>query len=395
MRNAFCVIIEKCRTFVGKTQLSMKPQNPFPTLEYISPVYFCDREAELVQLIDSIDNQRNITIISPRRLGKTALIRHCFHQLKNRKDLSLHYFDIYATRNLHEFINLLSSSLIGYFESKPEKMLAQLVKMLGQFRPKLSFDELSGAPAVELSLQSDSEKEQSLAAIFNYLSKQKQRVVIAIDEFQQITNYPEQNVEALLRSHIQSNPNVTMIFSGSNRRMLVSLFSEYARPFYQSSGFLFLDKIDPELYKVFIASHFKKAGRKIAEEALGFILDWAQGHTYFVQEICNRLYASGLAAIGIPEVKQVTFQILEERAPLYHVFQNMLTASQYALLKAIAHETSIEKHTASSFLTRHKLGAASTVARSLEALETKDLILFENNSYSLSDIFLMRWLQRQ
>lgn len=373
----------------------MKTLNPFPTSEYILPEYFCDRESELKQIIDSIDSQRNITIVSRRRLGKTALIKHCFQHLKKRKDISLHYFDIYATSNLHEFINVLSTALIGYFESKPEKMLSQLIKMLGQFRPKLTFDELSGAPSVELSLQNQAEKEQSLSAIFSYLSYQKQRVVIAIDEFQQITNYPEKNVEALLRTHIQANNNVTMIYSGSNRRMLISLFNDYARPFYQSTGFLFLDKIDPDQYKIFIAKHFKKAGRKISEDALSFILDWAQGHTYFVQEICNRVYSGGFASIGINEVKQVTIQILEERTPLYQVYHNMLTISQYALLKAIAIETRIEKPNSSAFLTRHKLGAASSVIRSLEALETKDLIFFESNIYSLTDIFLMRWLQRQ
>ena len=373
----------------------MKTLNPFPTSEYISPEFFCDRETELQQIIDSIDNQRNITIISRRRLGKTALIKHCFYHLKKRNDLSLHYFDIYATGNLHEFINMLSTSLIGYFESKPEKMLSLLIKMLGQFRPKLTFDELSGVPSVELSLQTPGETEQSLAAIFGYLSKQKQRVVIAIDEFQQITNYPEKNVEALLRTHIQANNNVTLIYSGSNRRMLISLFNDYARPFYQSTGFIFLDKIDPDKYKVFISEHFNKADRQISEDALSFILEWAHGHTYYVQEICNRLYSLGTEAINIEEVKQVSLQILEERAPLYQVYKNMLTFSQYALLKAIAMEIIVEKPNSSAFLTRYKLGAASSVIRSLEALETKELIFFENNSYSLTDIFLMRWLQRQ
>lgn len=372
----------------------MKPLNPFPTIEYIAPEYFCDREAELQQIVESIYNQRNITIISRRRLGKTALIRHCFHHLLKRKDLSLHYFDIYATRNLHEFINILSTSLIGYFESKPEKIISQLIKLFGQFRPKLSFDELSGAPSVELSLQTDAEKEQSLATIFNYLSNQKQRVVIAIDEFQQITNYPEKNVEALLRTHIQSNKNVTMIYSGSNRRMLVSIFSDYSRPFYQSSGFLFLDKIDDEKYKTFISNQFKRGGREISEEAIILILDWAQGHTYFVQEICNRLYSSEINVIDITEVKKVTYRILEERTPLYQVYQNMLTAAQYSLLEAIAIEINVEKPKASAFLIKYKLGAASTVTRTLDALEAKDLILFENNSYSLNDIFLMRWFQR-
>lgn len=373
----------------------MKALNPFPLTDYLSPEYFCDRESELQQIIDSIDNQRNITLISRRRLGKTALIRHCFYNLGKRKDLSLHYFDIYSTRNLQDFINMLSTALVGYFESKPEKILSQLVKLFGQFRPKLTFDELSGIPSVELSLQTDAERQQSLSVIFDYLSGQKQRVVIAIDEFQQITNYPEKNTEALLRTHIQNNNNVTLLYSGSNRRMLMSLFSEYGRPLYQSSGFLFLDKIDPEKYKPFIAGHFNRQGRKISEEALMFLLNWAQAHTYFVQEICNRLYSSGFKAIGIPEAKLVIFRILEERAPLYQVYENMLTASQYKLLKAIAKETEIVKPNASGFLAKYGLGAASSVSRSLEALVTRDIIIFENQAYSFADVFLMRWLQRQ
>jgi len=373
----------------------MKTLNPFPTIEYISPEYFCDREAELQQIIESIDNQRNITLVSRRRLGKTALIRHSFYQLRKRKDLSLHYFDIYATRNLHDFINMLSAALIGYFESKPEKVLSHLIRLLGQFRPKLSFDDLSGAPSVELSLQTETDTKQSLAVIFEYLAKEKQRVVIAIDEFQQVTNYPEKNVEALLRTHIQANNNVTMIYSGSNRHMLLSLFNDYARPFYQSTGFLFLDKINPDLYKEFILKHFRKSGRKISESALLLILDWAQGHTYFVQEICNRLYSSGYTVIDTAEVKQITYRILEERTPLYQVYNNVLTAAQFALLKAIAMETLLEKPNASAFISKYKLSGASSVNRSLEALEAKDLILFENNHYSLTDIFLMRWLQRQ
>jgi len=373
----------------------MKAINPFPTVEYIGKEYFCDRENELQQVIDSIDNQRNITIVSRRRLGKTALIRHTFSHLKKRKDLSLHYFDIYSTRNLHEFINMLSGALVGYFESKPEKILAQLIKLFSHFRPKLTFDELTGAPSVELSLHTDLEKENSLAAIFDYLSKQKQRIIIAIDEFQQITSYPEKNVESLLRTHIQANNNVTMIYSGSNRHMLVSLFNEYSRPFYQSSSFLFLGKIDPNKYKKFIEDHFKKAGRNISDSALTFILDWALDHTYYVQEICNRLYSSGLSEIDINEAKDITFQILQERSPLYQVYSNILTSSQFDLLKAIAKEMNVEKPNASSFITKYKLGAASSVNRSLQALETKDLIQSENNSYSLNDVFLMRWLQRK
>lgn len=371
----------------------MSTVNPFPTSEYISPEYFCDREVETQTIFNAIDNQRNITLISSRRMGKTALIKHCFYLLKSRKDLSVHYFDIYSTQNLQGFINLLASSLIGYFESKPEKIYKNIINLLGHFRPKLTFDDLSGAPSVELTLDSQTEAEQSLKVIFEYLAQQKKRIVIAIDEFQQITNYPETNVEALLRTHLQSANNISMIFSGSNRRMMISVFSDYARPFYQSSGFLFLEKIDTEKYASFIKRHFEKSGMEIADDALDFLLKWTKTHTYYVQETCNRLYSKKYSAITTENVKQIMLQILEERSHLYQMYQQTLSSVQFKLLKAIAIENGVEKPQSSLFLKNHNLGAASSVARALEALENKELVIQENGHFTLTDVFLLRWFQ--
>lgn len=372
----------------------MKNVNPFPTVEYIGAEYFCDREPELKQMVEVIENQRNIVLISRRRMGKTALIQHCFQHIKSRKELSLHYFDIYASRDLNDFVNMLATSLIGYFESKPEIIFNRLLKLLGQFRPVFSFDQLTGIPSISLSLQTKEEAHQGLDKIFQYLEAQKQRVILAIDEFQQITSYPEKNVEALLRSHIQKCKNVTLIYSGSDRHMLVSIFNEYARPFYQSAGFLFLNKIDWNIYKLFIQEHFNRAGRTVSDEALELIGKWTTGHTYFVQEMCNRLYSAKIRKIDTEEVRLVLVRVLDERGPLYQTYQNILTKFQFSLLKAIAIEEKVERPTSSEFLNRYKLGAASSVQRTLTTLEQIDLIYQEEGKYAVSDIFLMHWLQR-
>jgi len=372
----------------------MKNINPFPTVEYISPELFCDRESELNQMVEVIDNQRHLVLISRRRMGKTALIQHCFQHLKTRKELSFHYFDIYATRNLNDFVNMLATSLIGYFESKPEVIFNRLIKLLGQFRPVFSIDYLTGSPLISLSLQTEAEAQQGLDKIFQYLEAQKQRVVLAIDEFQQITSYPEKNVEALLRTQIQKCKNVTLIYSGSNRHMLISIFNDYARPFYQSAGFLFLGKIDWSTYKQFIREHFSKAGSSISDDALELIYNWTTGHTYYVQEMCNRLYSAKIRKIDQDEVRQVLIRVLDERGPLNQTYQNILTRLQFTLLKAIALEGFVEKPTSSEFLKKHKLGAASSVKRTLTTLEQQDLIYLEEGRYAVSDIFLMHWLRR-
>jgi len=283
--------------------------------------------------------------------------------------------------------------MMGYFESKPEKFFQKMMKLLGQFRPKLTLDEYSGKPSLELDLQSDSETSNSLGALFRYLDKQEKKVVLAIDEFQQITRYPESNVEAILRSHIQGCKNIVMIYSGSNRHMLTSLFSDYARPFYQSSGFLFLEKLETEEYKNFISGHFETGKRQISEGALDYIMDWTMGITYYVQEICNRLYATGTKKIDVTEVKWICREVLEERNQLYQVYRELLTVQQFNLLRALAKEIYTEQPTSSAFISNYGLGATSTVKRSLESLETKSLVFLEDGKYVLPDVFLMRWLQ--
>jgi hypothetical protein len=218
-------------------------------------------------------------------------------------------------------------------------------------------------------------------------------VVLAIDEFQQITKYPESNVEALLRSHIQASNNIVMVYSGSNKHMLASIFNDYARPFYQSSGFLFLDRIETEVYKRFISENFRKGKTLITPEALSFIMDWTLGITYYVQELCNRLYAVKHRFIDVKEVKQTCLHILEERTHIYQVFEELLTTQQMSLLRALAVEIYTEQPTSSVFLSRHSLGAASTVKRSLDTLEVKNMVILEDGKYTLPDVFLMRWLR--
>ena len=185
-----------------------------------------------------------------------------------------------------------------------------------------------------------------------------------------------------------------MIYSGSNRQMLTSLFKDYARPFYQSSEFLFLDKLDKELYNSFIAGHFTAADTTLSEEDLNYIMAWSLGHTYYVQEICNRLYAANFRRIGPQDVNMIILQLLDERTPLYQIYRDLLTSLQYSLLKALAIEGQTEQPT-SSFVDTHQLGAVSAVKRSLEALENKHLVFYEDGKYYLLDVFLMRWLQRQ
>lgn len=372
----------------------MNNLNPFIITGYQSPAYFCNRENEVEKLTSSLKNNRNTTLISLRRMGKTALIDHLFFQLQDEKELSLHYLDLLPTINLPEFTKVMANAVIGKFEKKPVLIFQKLMKTISHLRPKISIDTLTGQPILELDISGTEEAEKTLDYIFQYLGKQDKKIIIAIDEFQQIVHYPEMNMEARLRSMIQKYNNISFIFSGSNRHLLQSIFSDYGRPFYQSTDIMFLERIDSDLYLQFILEKFRNDRFEITESTAEKILRWTYGHTFFVQYVCNRIYAQNIRKITDEAVNMVLFEILKEREPVYYNFRNLLTEQQFMLLKAIAKEGRVRQPTSREFIVKHSLNNSSTVQTSLLALINKELVYAEQEKYALNDVFLSRWLER-
>ena len=222
----------------------MKPNNPFLISGYYSPEYFCNRERETQTITDALYNGRNLTLIAPRRMGKTGLVKHVFHRLKEQQaDIVTLYMDIYSTQNLGDFVRLLANTVLGQLDSAPQKALSRVSQFIKSCRPVFTFDELTGVPKVIIEIAPAAE-ETTLKEIFDYLKSSDKRCYIAIDEFQQIADYPEKGVEALLRSYIQFIPNVNFIFAGSKQHVMQEMFLSAKRPFYQSTQTLSIDRIE-------------------------------------------------------------------------------------------------------------------------------------------------------
>lgn len=125
----------------------MKPNNPFLISGYYSPEFFCDREQETVTILDALHNGRNVTLIAPRRMGKTGLIRHAFYRLKEKQpDIVTFYMDIYSTQSLGDFVRLFASTVLGQLDSVPQKALSRISQFIRSCRPVFTFDELTGVP---------------------------------------------------------------------------------------------------------------------------------------------------------------------------------------------------------------------------------------------------------
>jgi uncharacterized protein len=225
LRNAFCIIMEL--------------DNPFLTQGYAGKAYFCDRQVETKKLRTTLENGRNVTLISLRRMGKTGLIHHTFHEMKQ----DCVYVDVLHTSNLKEFTTVFTKAILNQLEGPVGKSWNHIVSIFKRIQPSIKLDPLSGHPAFDLTVGTDKEVESTLEDIFHYLKNRKKKTVIAIDEFQQISFYPEKKTEGLLRHYIQNLHHVHFIFSGSSKHILTAMFSHSNRPFYQSTQFLFLEHL--------------------------------------------------------------------------------------------------------------------------------------------------------
>jgi uncharacterized protein len=372
----------------------MKNLNPFITGRYEDPAYFCDRESETNRLQDAFNNQRNITLISPRRLGKTGLILHFFNQIKKQKGITPFYIDLMHTTNLEQFITTFAKTIIGKFDNKTAKLLASFSNIVKSLRPTITIDPMTGQPAVDINLSPGMAKESSIEEIFKYLAKQEARIIIAFDEFQQVGSYPEKGTEALLRSHIQFSGNASFIFSGSHKHILMNMFGDHSRPFYQSTEILNLGKIDRASYRDFIIEKFRDGQRNIDHVAADFILDLTDNYTWYVQFLCNKLYGLNTRKIDNELIVTTLLNVLKEQEVIYYNYRNLLTRPQFDLLRAIAHEGRVTMPTARDFLHKHGLSAASSVRTSLDALIGKEMILADETGYSVYDVFFAQWLKR-
>ena len=370
--------------------------NPFLITRYESKSYFCDRENELELLRKNIQNGVNMTLISARRLGKTALIYRFFEDLEDENYACI-YVDSYACTKLKDLTEMLALSIFNKFP--PKRGIGQrFFDFLKNLRPVITYNALNGQPEIHFEFTQPQEYEHTLRSLLYFLDSQQIQVVLAIDEFQQIAEYPEKNVEALLRAIIQTLKHTQFIFSGSKKHMMFEMFNTANRPFFASTQIIGLTEIPSDKYKAFIREKFTERNRHIDDEAIDFILSWTLAHTYYTQVICNSVFAGGKKNADIGYVKQICDEQLTLQQVTCMQYRNLLSPIQWKLLIAIAKEGLVAEPQAQHFLKKYMLGAASSVKNALNALIDKEMIVSiettEKTAYRVYSVFLMRWLER-
>lgn len=367
--------------------------NPFVTYGYKGPEYFCDREQETKSIITALHNERNITLVAPRRMGKTGLIHHVFNQIEQTQpDVRCFYVDIFPTKNLQQMVQAMARAILGKLDSPSQTAMRKVTQFFGRFRPTVTYDEITGVPIVGLDIAPNEER-NTLKQIFEYMHQSGVRCYVAIDEFQQILQYSDTGVEALIRSYIQFLPNVYFIFAGSQHHVLEQMFSSVNRPFFQSTQMMHLGPLDESKYRQFANDFFKVQGREISAKLFHQLYETMHGVTWYVHAVLNRVYQEVEKPITQKLIDQVMRELVEEQAPVFQNYYNAMTVNQAAVAVAIAHEQKVAKPLSQDFIARYRLPSPSSVQTSLEKLEVNQIVLRNSDGYFIYDHFFAMWLR--
>lgn len=376
--------------------MQTKIKNPFVIGGYVSAEYFCDRKAESAELTGAFLNERNMVVVSPRRMGKTGLIEHCFNQTAIEKEYYTFFIDIYATGTLKELVFTLGKEIFETLKPRGKSFVEHFFATISSLRPAFKLDQISGQPVFDIGIGDIRQPLVSLEEIFAYLEKADRRCLVAIDEFQQIAKYPEKNVEAILRTHIQRCKNTTFVFSGSQRHMMQNIFFSASRPFYQSASMMNLEAISLEEYGKFIKRHFQKAGKRISDECIERIYTLLEGHTWYMQSLLNRLYEQldSSEKMTIALANEVLHRTVESNRTVYQNMVSMLSERQKEVLFAIGKEGKAIEITSAEFIKKHGLYSPSSVQSAVKQLLEKEFVTKEENVYQVYDRFFGLWLSK-
>lgn len=376
----------------------MLQPNPFIiTADYYGPEYFCDRQAETEALESNIANGRNTVLISSRRMGKSGLIAHVFNRAFVKSNFKTFSIDLYPTSSLAELILLLAKEITGPLKSKGQSLLESFLDIVKSLRAGFKVDPVTGQFVFDLSLGEIVKPVDSLKEIFQYLEGSEVPCLVSMDEFQQIAEYPDNNVLELLRTYVQKCKHTWFIFAGSDRRMMEKLFNNPSEPFYMSCSPLYLDAIQYENYLAFARHHFEAAGKSLQEESFKQVYELFDGHTWYVQRLMNEMFAwtkPGEVADAQMASDALTF-VIKTYARTFQEQMSSYPEAQKQLLIAIAKDGHAQQVTSVAFCKKHSMKSPSTVQSALRVLHDKGIVRKDGNSYSVTNRLLGIWLARE
>jgi len=358
--------------------------------------HFTDRELETKRLKLNFENGVNSILISPRRMGKTSLVKHV-KRLTEGPKLKVVYMDIYKCRTAYDFYEKFASSVIQATTSKMEKMIENAKEFLMGITPRIIY---SPEPNTDFSLSlginpKATSPEEILDLPERIAQKRGIQIVVCIDEFQQIGEMPDTlTLQKTIRSVWQHHRQTSYCLFGSKQHLMANLFYSRKMPFYQFGDMFFLKKIPTEKWVPFLVSRFKQAGYTISEELAEKICTTVENYSAYVQQLAWNVLAMTDAEVTEQTFKEGLEATLAQVAPLFVEQTSSLSAYQLNLIRAICrgyHDDFGKKEVTSQF----DLGSRSNLVKLKKALIEREILETTETGYYLADPLFPLWFQRE
>jgi uncharacterized protein len=392
-------VIDVTITAIAVTRM----QNPFVYGEIVPHEAFVDREIELDRLVNDLGTGQKVFLISPRRYGKSSLIRQALSALSRRSALTVEV-TVSAYSSYLAFLEGYARALAAV-ETRWDRARQWLTEVITATRPEVRFEpndaghgRLSVAfPAVTTTRDVNRLAVEVFALPGRLAAERSRNVVVALDEFQAVEGFNGGSVEHALRAAAQQQRQVGYVFAGSEPSLMERMIGP-RRPFYKAGPVMRLEKIPADVFATFIEERFTKTGLR-PEPGLGAaIVDLSGNLPYDVQRLAHETWddvrAGGAKRATLEDLHTTLARLLAEQDTMFEAVWQRLTLPQCAVLRAAVLQDGRELLSADT-RTRHRLGGPSSVQASLAALVKQDLLLKEDQRYVVVDSLLREWVARK
>ncbi|HRH69668.1 MAG TPA: ATP-binding protein [Flavobacteriales bacterium] len=370
--------------------------SPFLIGTTVSGDSFIDRENHRERLRTNFRSGLNTVLISPRRWGKSSLVRQVALDMAREKDVRFAFVDLFHVRSEQEFLERTTEAVIKALGKTMEDRIADLKKFVRGVVPQIG---LGVDPQSEFTLKfnwPDAERNiQDLLDLPERMAKAKKvRLVLCIDEFQNIAHLPDpMGFQKVLRASWQHHKAVCHVIYGSKRHMMMDLFNKQSMPFYRFGDVLFLDKIKRTDWVRFIKARFASRKKAIAPEVCELIAERMQDHSYHVQLLGHVAFLHSGRTCTRAVVEMALDDLLNQHDALYHRLVDDLTTPQLNYLRALLN--GVERFTTMDTIRRFELGSSAHVKRMTMALEQKEVLDFVGRKTEWIDPLFKIWLEER
>lgn len=372
-------------------------ENPFIYGKVVRGKYFANREGETDSLVKELSRGQNVILFSPRRYGKTSLIVNVLDKLR-KKGLPTIYVDLYPATTREKLISIYAGGISSALTGALEKVIEELKELFTSVIPKISIGS-GGGPEIEYEIRVERENidkafEEALQAPQKIGLKRKKRVIVALDEFQEIDNLQDQDeIERRIRTAIQHHDMASYVFLGSKRHLMDKMFHDKGRPLYRIGTHMPLGKIHPQDFMKFIENHFQTGRFELGEGVIEKILGTTDGHPYYTQMLSSILWEINFdkRTIRIEDVEIALGEALAREEHAYTTLWDSLTIKQKRFIEGLCAEKSVRPFS-SEFIESYKLGSPATIQRVIQRLNEDGVIERENGTYCVSDVFFREWV---